>query len=361
MTDRTQNTSYGYIACELFTDGDSKRVASQIQSDASVNWISADSYMEKAVYPVSNLFMPFATASGTTDETNNFPYIQSGNVRLSPDTRNKIRDPSGNFYYVSGQHYQSKVMAYNTLSMGRGNIVTVGSGQPKQSEVLDGRTSGTIRAVGIALPQVFVGWGYDLTGRPIPSVYDYQKKHDPSGIARLEASGNLTFNYPSGVSPAQSGEYYRNTVSGVIYARRLLDDKKNTFYHDFDNEVDLHRAGPLDARWNDSRKVYQSGPEILEGYLITDLAASPGRLNSPTYSSGLMVVYAGTGAAWRKIEPERYEWVINRSVGLEGQAGSHIIVQEMPNGEKRPIWLDCTPDPSGAPQPYLTSLASGLL
>lgn len=361
MTDRSQNTSYGYVACEIFSGGTSKRVASQIQSDASVNWISADSYMDKAVYPISNFFMPFATASGITDETNIFPYIQSGNIRLNPDTRNKILDPSGNFYYVSGQHYNSKVMAYNTLSMGRGNIITVGSGHPRQEDVLDNTTSGTIRGVGLTTPQVMVGWGYDLTGRPIPSVYDYKKKNSPSGLADIENSGILTFSYPTGVSPTQSGEYYRSRVSGVIEARRTLDDMKNTFYHDFDNEVDLHRAGPLDVRWNDSRKVYQSGPEVLEGYLITDLGPAPGRLNSPTYSSGLMVVYSGMGAAWRKIEPERLEWVINRSVGFEAQAGAHIIAQEMPNGERRPIWADCAPDPSGVPQPYLTSLASGLL
>ena len=71
-----------------------------------------------------------------------------------------------------------------------------------------------------------------------------------------------------------------------------------------------------------------------------------------------MIVCDGIGNNWRKIEPEKKIWVINRSL-LSGPSGAYIIVEEMPNGEYRPIWSDCDADPSGAPPSYVNAVQFG--
>lgn len=88
-------------------------------------------------------------------------------------------------------------------------------------------------------PMYLSGWGYDICGLPVPA-------------------------------------------SGGIDNSRL-----------FDPNTPINRAiwktGPIDLRWDDDRKVWTGGPEVLEGVLVT--ALQPGSIDSPTSATG--VVYRG--------------------------------------------------------------------
>jgi len=358
------NTSFGYVCSEIFNDADPKRVSTQITDAGHINYILAFNYEDKAVASLNSILSPFATESGVDPDNNFFPFIQSGDIPVSPDCRNKYvvdEDTTDEFWYVSGQNYRSQMYATNALKLTYGTVLTVGDAQMNQEETNAGTQAGRVRAIGFANPTVFTGWGYTTNGRPVPSVYDYMMTYSGGihEIRQLEQSGTFAdFEWPTDVSPTESGDYHFGYVRDMIKARKRLDDKLNTFYKDYDSRQDLHRAGPLDVRWNDTRKVWCSGPERKEGYLISALDSAPGRLASPNYTSGEMIVCDGIGSNWRKIEPEKKIWVVNRSL-LSGPSGAYIIVEEMPNGEYRPIWSDCDADPSGAPPSYVNAVQFG--
>lgn len=359
------NTSFGYVCSEIFNDAAPKKVSTQLCDVGHINYILAYNYEDKAAVSLNSLLSPFASESGNVPEKNIFPYIESGNIPVSPDIRNKYvvdDDTTDEFWYVSGQNYQTKIFASNALKLTYGTVLTVGDEQANQEETNAGTQPGRIRAIGFANPTVFTGWGYRTNGRPVPSVYDYMMSYSGGIIElqQLERSGTFEdFSWPLDVSPTESGDYYTQYVSDMVKARRRLDNKQNTFYKDYDSRIDLHRAGPLDICWNDTRKMWCFNEGIYEGYLTTDLLPSSGRLADPNYTSGEMVLYDGYGSNWRKIEPDKKIWVFNRSTDLDATSGTYIIAKEMPNGEIRPIWVDCEPGASGVPSTYNNSVLFG--
>lgn len=359
------NTSFGYVCSEIFNDADPKRISSQITDGTHVNYILAYNYEDKAVSSLNSIFTPFASESGTDPDKNFYPFIQSGNISASPDVRNKYvvdEDTTNEFWYVSGQNYTASVYAYNALKLTYGTSLTVGDDLPEQEETNAGTQFGRVRAVGFSVPQVFAGWGYSSAGRPVPSIADYMMTYSVGMVELSQLIRSGTFQdlvFPTGISPTASGDYRTDYIRDMVKARKRLDDTYNTFYKDFDSRQDLWRAGTLDLVWNDTRKVWGMNTGIKEGYLTTDLFPSSGRLANPNYTSGEMVLYDGYGSNWRKIEPDKKIWVINRSTDLDAESGTYIIAKEMPNGEFRPVWVDCEVEPSGVPSTYNNSVLFG--
>lgn len=307
-------------------------------------------YINRAAVSLGNLFAPL-----NIWKTNNpLPYMSDTEEAISPNPTQRVTDQNG-------QHYRSSVEYKNLIDGQRAPILTKDESlDPDKIDDPDGTEN--VRYISFSSPFYLTGWCYDINGKPCPSVYDYEKLYFPDDIAVAERSGTFAdYNPPTGVSPSASGTYATTFIKEMTLARRFIDDKKNTFDEFFATDTKLHKAGPIDYRWNDTRKVFQSGPQIKEGYLLTVLESPNGRLANPNYTSGLVAIYDGKGSDWRKIEPEKTFWVINRSMSVDADSGTYIVSMEMPNGEYRPIWVDCDPDPSGAPASYQIASTQGKL
>jgi hypothetical protein len=85
-------------------------------------------------------------------------------------------------------------------------------------------------------PLYLSGWGYDIAGLPVPS-------------------------------------------SGILQDTRIFDPNTPI-------ERRLWKTGPVDLRWDDDRKVWVGGPEIIEGKMLTSLPA--GDFETPTSGSGVI-------------------------------------------------------------------------
>ena len=134
----------------------------------------------------------------------------------------------------------------------------------------------SVRTVGIRGPLLYSGWGYDICGLPVPKETD------------------ITF------------DVYTPT------------------------DRELWKSGPVDLRWDDERKVWVGGTELLEGKMIQDLPA-PASLS--TYSQASGEVYRGDG--WNVKEGERIR-LINRNPDLSLSIGDYFLAAKI-NYEWRPI------------------------
>lgn len=85
------------------------------------------------------------------------------------------------------------------------------------------------------------------------------------------------------------------------------------------NNRSLWKTGPVDLRWDDDRKVWVGGPEVIEGKMLTALPA--GDISSPATGSG--IVYRGRNLIWNKFN------ILPNTGGL------------------------IKPDPFGGPSPYI--------
>lgn len=177
----------------------------------------------------------------------------------------------------------------------------------------------------------------------------------------------------------------------------LSGNETSNFYADnYINRTDMWKAGPLDIRWDKIRKMWTPASQLVEGYLIEDLEAAEGRFSSKPFTSGRMVLCAGTygdsimesgfqpirwdradasgyfssgllygsggplggisGLLWRSSGnyysslagpvisggvPELFVLLINRSLHLSALSGTYVVASPMPNGDYRPIWVDC--------------------
>ena len=88
-------------------------------------------------------------------------------------------------------------------------------------------------------PLYLSGWGYDICGLPVP------------------ASGGI--------------------------------DNTRIFHPDTPINRALWKTGPVDLRWDDDRKVWTGGPEVVEGVLAT--ALQPGEIDAPAQATG--IIYRG--------------------------------------------------------------------
>lgn len=64
------------------------------------------------------------------------------------------------------------------------------------------------------------------------------------------------------------------------------------------NNRGLWKTGPVDLRWDDDRKVWVGGPEVIEGKMLTPLPA--GDIGSPAIGSG--IIYRGRDLIWNSFD-----------------------------------------------------------
>lgn len=134
-----------------------------------------------------------------------------------------------------------------------------------------------VRTVGLRGPLMYSAWGYDICGLPVPSTG-------------------------------------RNSLK-------------------FDNQTAYNRSkwksGPIDLRWDELRKVWVGGPEMIEGKLISKLDA-PKDIDNPTKAD--MTVYRGFDLKIRDESVTLY----NRNPKLSLSANDYVTAVKI-NYEWRPV------------------------
>lgn len=236
--------------------------------------------------------------------------------------------PTKSTYFLPAAFDYQPIPSIDDMDMCDAEVNTRNYGYTGESE---------IRSVGFKIPTVFAGWGLDIAGRPVPSIYDADKKNEDPSV------DNNEFLDINGSGETQKLEVSK--ASGDIFKLEL---KKNTYMENAAKNPSTWVAGPLDVRWDKYRGVWAACPVIVEGYLLEDLKQPSGRATKIKYTSGEMVVYTGHHEEWNAVQPMQKIWVINRCIGITAQSGTYIAAQFFPNGEYRPIIVDCSVDPSGA-------------
>ena len=109
----------------------------------------------------------------------------------------------------------------------------------------------SVQPMAFRAPMFLSGWGYDICGLPVPT----------SG-ASFEISRNF------------------NEYAGL--------DRR------------LWKSGPVDLRWDDERKVWTGGPEVVEGKMVTHLRN--GDTETPALGTG--IIYRGKGLRYSTYEAD---------------------------------------------------------
>jgi hypothetical protein len=133
-----------------------------------------------------------------------------------------------------------------------------------------------IRTVGIRGPIMLSGWGYDIAGLPVPNGVNQEVFDPDTGLDRAK-----------------------------------------------------WKSGPVDLRWDDDRKVWVGGPEIIEGVMDQDLDA-PSNIESPVKASG--TIYRGKDLQITGDSVTLY----NRNPGLTLKNGDYFMAAKV-NYEWRPV------------------------
>jgi len=148
-----------------------------------------------------------------------------------------------------------------------------------------------VRTMGLKGPMYYSGWGYDTKGLPVPN-----------------ATGFYT-----------SGEYKFHPKTSTL--RKLW------------------KTGPIDLRWHNKRKVWVGGPEVLEGFLMTDLVPAGTGNTTPTSAQMKVMRNAKLGGKLENAKPE-FITVTNRDPSLSASVNAYIMVIDI-NDEWRPMWVEC--------------------
>lgn len=162
--------------------------------------------------------------------------------------------------------------------------------QPKmanQTSVID-----EVRSLGLRGPLIVSGWGFDVANNPVPSLSD----------------DVTTFN------------------SNHVVDRRYW------------------KTGPVNLMWDDERKIWSGGPEIVCGLLNSNISAPSDPLSPTTFT---VKIYrkntpAGTKGSSALTQSDEIITCYNRDPTMEQQKGKKTFVMAVRvNYEWLPLWIGC--------------------
>lgn len=318
---KKEGVSSACVVATLFGDEGTALINVQIAPQSIIRDVLDTSFANSFVTPLSNLYVPFVTEGDSFPAFSDKEDLDEFNLVREDDEELDYDEPDGkDFVAITNKQSYNKPRALDYST-----VPTIGSTPINDYDLATGNYDDTglpIRTVGFKLPAFYAGWGIDTVGRPVPSVYDVQKKNELEDLQDLEDSDDK-----ADIEEVQK--------------------RKNTYAHNYNINPSNWPAGPIDVRWDRYRGVWAACPVYAEGYLVEDLTEPSGRATGLKCTSGEIVLYAGQYENWEKIQPEQRVWIINRSVGLTASSGTFVSAQYI-NGEYRPIWIDCAPDPSGS-------------
>lgn len=154
----------------------------------------------------------------------------------------------------------------------------------------------SVQVMGLRGPLMLSGWGRGVDMKPIP--------FDPDDVT----------------------EYHEET-----------GDNRNKW-----------KTGPVDLRWDEERKVWGPGVEIIEGFLVDAMTAATSKTAPTKFKVDIYrnqnkdIETNGLSSTVGDIKWEKLGQVngINRSTKLTGAAGAYVVLARI-NYEWRPIYIDC--------------------
>lgn len=287
-----------------------------------VNDFTREDFEEKSVISLDEIYCSY-----TTDNTLSMPYADmTEREELPEEVPNPLYDPEGDPLLPEFSHFTSpwsgdarpEIIASDMRSgLNIGVCPTFGEEIADDStEIHDNDDTTDLRSVGLRLPSVFAGFGYTTEGFPVPSLYEQKVWADSRYTADVE----------------------------------IEDDEKRRFADNVRKRADIWKAGPIDLRWDEPRKMWVAAPEVVVGYTLSDISAASGRYADKTFTSGELQVSNGRFDDYNVGDNNKI-LLINRSVSTEMQSGVLVIAVRTNNGEYMPVWVDCAPDEDTRPAP----------
>lgn len=128
-----------------------------------------------------------------------------------------------------------------------------------------------------------------------------------------------------------------NLDGSVVPAKATSGNDKFSYDTDAGSDRSKWPTGPIDLKWDEERKVYSGGPEIVEGILTSDITA-PTSVDSPT----TFTVSLRRTKEWQNYFSEEIK-CINRDPSLKvtNTSGKILIIAIRINYEWRPLWVGC--------------------
>ena len=162
---------------------------------------------------------------------------------------------------------------------------------PEKMQESERRSVNRVRYMAYKLPMTGQGWGWDIAYNPVPNAGGNLRSHDPT----------------------------------------------------FQTNPKLMKSGPIRFLWDDERKVWSGGPEILCGTLATDITPAPSVLSPSNFTMNVL----------RKTSEEKGDGALedlgeiitcyNRDVNLSATAGENVfVICARLNYEWTPLWVSCT-------------------
>ena len=210
-----------------------------------------------------------------------------------------------------------------------GLVAKDGKSNSKNINVKKDAVKDHVRTMGLKGPMYYSGWGYDTRGLPVPNAAN-----------QIVQTGVGVNNQP----------LYGTDVNGSY-----------KFHEKTPIERKLWKTGPVDLRWHDKRKTWVGGHEMLEGYLISALAA-PEKQGVTTAKMAVLRIASPTGLTGQNllaspavdlkdatgkvtgVRPAIYTnefiSVSNRDPSLSASSGAYCMVVDI-NYEWRPIYIGC--------------------
>ena len=140
------------------------------------------------------------------------------------------------------------------------------------------------RFFGLRGPLMLHSWGYDTAGYPVPNLNDEPKDMDQYGRFRrfILTSGGLNDYKKEGVYINKEGDLLGDIVGrnyewdpAAVKYKKIKAKPSKYFHLNWAERPELWPVGPIDLRWDDSRKVWAAGgggctEELLPPSIITN-------------------------------------------------------------------------------------------
>jgi hypothetical protein len=205
--------------------GTSLSFLSMGEAIAGVDGNNSKNFQSTSLMTLDGIFRPFSTASGNDGSHRYMPHFEKPSSGATEPTVFNLNP------FASGDIYNPNTQMNTDI-----NYVLSGDEYDRQDQLYAPNAyPSSVRGIGLRAPLIMVGWGYDTNGKPVPNV-------NPQNPGPLFATGYRT-------------------------------DSRDW------------KAGPLDARWDNNRKVWVATGDTIDLYAV--IMQSGGRTyglsNRPLY------------------------------------------------------------------------------
>lgn len=293
-----QYISHSFMVSEISGSGGLCNISTAMVPDYRIPYFIGYNEENKSAVTIEQLFVPVASNSGNAYDLGNLPYCNNDGIIDTSQIRLSDR-------------FQYGIIA---------TINSSGSLNPPSGSI--GPLQSVVHSISHALPMYGTGFGFDVKNNFIPTTY----VAIASGISNTSGLLGLTFlnhGFSSGDSIVMNGLYssgvnYNNTFTiadvtdrniftvNVPVASGTVPSGTPYFYPASNNpptdpypgrtqnlidkiqDVQSWKAGPVDLRWDDTRRVWCGSDffrnDIIRGYLSSDIIPALGRNRPSTFT-----------------------------------------------------------------------------